>query len=215
MENALEKFAEDLFLFLTSEVKNGKSLLVKKHSENLKVLGDFSFPNTVKSWHGILQPQHISNEPDVTLMKSIAKELSDIVEESKKWNLHVKKAREEKERVHVFLDRPKAIRVGLSESLQNCDLITREIKKNTSSVHCDPLCEENECLTSLRLQCLSKTMQNLYAISAECREKAPKVFLSYKSSSKSPDGKMVLCGTVLNAKTGAKESAVSADDFIR
>lgn len=215
MENALENFSEHLFFFLTSEVKNNKSLLVKKHSENLQVLGDFSFANTLKSWHGILKTSYTCNDADLCLMKAIGKELSELIEESKKWNLHVKKAKEEKGRVHVFLERPRAIRIGLAESLKNCQLISERILENTSSVHCDPLCEDRTCITSLRLHYLGKSVQNLYAISAECRLQAPKVFLSYKSSSKSPDGSMILCGTVLNAKTGAKENNVSADDFIR
>lgn len=214
LENALERFSEDVFQFVTGESKCWKTLLVKKHTENLNTAGDFSFPNTVKSWHDFLNLEQVSSAEQV-LMKYIGKTLENLVDESAKWSLQIQKATEHKARVHMFLFRPKAIQIGLLEATKNIDLISLKMEKNTSPVVCDPLCDDMSCVTSLRLKCLSKSIQNLYALCKECNEKAPKVFVTAKSSSRSDGSKIILCGTVLNAKTGVKETQINADDFIR
>lgn len=48
LENVLEKFIDNLFLFITGKKKPNGCLLVKKHSDNLNTHGDISFPNTPK-----------------------------------------------------------------------------------------------------------------------------------------------------------------------
>lgn len=215
LENASERFSEDVFQFVTGNTKSWKTLLVKKHTENLNTVGDFSFPTTVKSWHEFLNLEHISDSAGVDLMKCIGKTPDYLVDESTKWSLQVQKVTEMKGRVHMFLSRPKAIQIGLFEATKNIDLISHKMQENTSSVICDPLCDNMTCITSLRLKYLSKSIQNLYALSVQLNENAPKVFLTAKSSSKSDGSNIIVCGTVLNTKTGAKETQINADDFIR
>lgn len=214
LENSLERFSEDVFQFITGETKCEKTLLVKKHTENLNTVGDFSFPNTVKSWNEFLNLEQ-SDGAEEDVMKCIGKTLENLVDESTKWSLKIQKATEIKGRVHMFLSRPKTIQIGLYEGLKNIDLISHKLQENTSSVVCDPLCDDMKCVTSLRLKYLSKSIQNLYALSIQRNEKAPKIFVTAKSSSKNHGSDIILCGTVLNAKTGAKETQINADDFIR
>lgn len=212
LENALERFSADVFQFVTGDIKIWKTLLVKKHTENLKILGDFSFPNTVKSWEDFL---NFERGEENNLMKSIEKTLQNLVEESTKWSLEIQTLIEQKGRVHMFLNRPIAIRIGLLEGTRNIDLISHKIQENISPVVCDPRCANMNCITSLRLKYLIKSIQNLYALSIEPNEKAPRVFLTAKSTSKSYGSTIILCGTVLNATTGARETKINAEDFIR
>ncbi|XP_049872755.1 DALR anticodon-binding domain-containing protein 3 [Pectinophora gossypiella] len=215
LENALEIFSGKVFEFITNENRIKRDLLVKKHSEHLQVLGDFSFPNTLKSWRGVLNSTRVTNECDNNLLKSIGKKPEVLVEESQKWVLKVKNVKEVNDRIHLFLVRPIAIRVGLTDGLKNKYLISQKIDEGTSKVQLDPLCEDTKCITSLRLKHLTKSIQNLYTLSEECGEKAPSIVVSSKSTSRSDDGQMILCGTVLNSKTGVKECAVTADNFIK
>lgn len=215
LEDALERFSEDVFHFVAGVNKSGKTLLVKKHTDNLNTVGDFSFPNTVKSWHGILNLEQISDSTGEDLMSCIGKTLENLVDESSKWSLQIQKAIVHKARVHMFLFRPIAIQSGLLEAAKNIDLISLKMQEITSSVVCDPICDDLKCITSLRLKYLSKSIQNLYALNIERTEKAPKMFVTAKSSSKREGSEIILCGTVLNAKNSAKESQISGDDFIR
>lgn len=215
LENSLEKFSEAVFQFVTKETKSGKTLLVKKHTENVNTVGDFSFPYTVKPWHGFLNLEQISDISGEDLMKCIGKTEENLVEESKKWSLQIEKVIVQKGRVHMFLSRPKAIHIGLLEATKNIILISHKMQENTSPVVCDPLCDDVKNITSLRLRYLSKSIQNLYTLTVQCNQKAPKVFVTAKSSSKCDGSEIILCGTVLNAKTGAKETQISAYDFIR
>lgn len=215
LENALEKFSEEVFHFITKEIKKGKTLLVKKHTENLNKVGDFSFPNTIKSWHVFLNLEHISDNTGNDMMKCIGKTLENLVEESKKWSLQIQDVTEQKGRVHMFLMRSKAIHIGLLEATKNNVLILHELQKYISSVVYDPLCDDVKEVTSLRVRYLSKSIQNLYTLSVECNQKAPKVFVTAKSSSKCDRSQIILSGAVLNGRTGAKETHISGDDFIR
>lgn len=215
LEDSLERFSEDVFQFIAGVNKSGKTLLVKKHTDNLNTVGDFSFPNTMKSWHGILNLEQISDSTGEDLMSCIGKTLENLVDESSKWPLQIQKAIVHKARVHMFLFRPKAIQSGLLEAANNIDLISLKMQEITSSVVCDPRCDDMKGITSLRLKYLSKSIQNLYALNIERTETAPKVFVTAKSSSKSEGSEIILCGTVLNAKTSAKETQISGDDFIR
>lgn len=213
LENALERFSGDVFQFVTGDIKIWKTLLVKKHTENLNRVGDFSFPNTVNSWLDFLNFEPISNKME--LMKCIEKTLENLVDESTKWSLQIQKVIEQKSRVHIFLTRPKAIHVGLLEATKNIDLISHLMQENLSPVVCDPRCDKSNCITSLRLKYLSKAIQNLYALNIERNENMPKVFVTSKSSSKCKGSAIILCATVLNAKTNSKETEINADDFIR
>lgn len=215
IENALEIFSEHIFSSLTGGGggKSARGLLVKKHSENLETHGDFSFPNSVKSWHKHLKDNEYSSNGDVTLLQCIGKNINYLVEESIYWNLRVKNVKEGAGRANLFLDRPWAITVGLSEALRNSVVITQRIETKNTSVSTDPLCEKTNCLTSLRVKYLSKVIKNLCAICG----KSPQVLVTSRSTSKSSEcqRRVFLCEPVLNAKSGSKETAISSEDFIR
>lgn len=214
IKNALDQFSEDVFLFLTNKPKTGRNLLVKKHSENVHQHGEFSFPNTLKSWHDHLDAAGLTGTGDATLLSYIGKETSDISLASKNWALEVAKVKEDKGRIHMFLDRPKSISIGLLEALSyNIDL-SDEIRESTRKVSQDMACEDDS-LTSLRLKYLTKSIQNLYSIhSSRSKSSGSDVVVTSKSMRKVEKG-AVLCGAVLNAKTGAKETGIKADDYIR
>ncbi|KOB65470.1 DARL anticodon-binding domain-containing protein, partial [Operophtera brumata] len=190
---------------------SARGLLVKKHSENLQTHGDFSFPNSVKSWHEHLKGNEYSSNGDVTLLHCIGKNLNDLIEESVRWNLRVKSVKEAAGRVYLFLDRPLAITVGLSEALRNIVLISQLLEAKNTSVITDPLCEQTNCLTSLRVKYLSNVIKNLCTIYG----KSPEVLVSSRSSCKGSETRVFVCESVLNAKSGSKETAISSEDFIR
>lgn len=215
--NLLDEFTDDVFQFLTSKPKIGKSLLVKKHSENVQIHGDFSFPNTLKSWHEYIDLEGSSVEADATLLTHIGKEVTDLISESKNWRFEVAKVKHSKGRVHMFLDRLKSIPVGLAGAFDYNEEITKRIGVSKDIVYLDSDCEDNS-LTSLRLKYLTKSIENLYSLYATAKERSESVLpvhVTSKSSFKSDDGHTVLCGVVLNAKTGAKEINIKADDYIR
>lgn len=211
IDNELDRLTESLFLFLTGQKKDQRSLLVKKHNENLQTHGDFSFPNSVKSWHEYAICDQVVDKENATILQVIGKECADIVEESKKWDLSVNKVTEEKGRIYLFLDRPRTIRVGLSQGLRNNAVLLQKIREGTSSVHLDPWCEEQCDLTSLRTKYVCNVIKNLCALS---KVSSP-IFVTSKSTSKSEGSHRVLCGTVLNSKSGAKETNITAEEYIR
>ncbi|KAJ2950913.1 hypothetical protein O0L34_g5282 [Tuta absoluta] len=215
LEIALERFSDNIFVFLSGSSPKRKGLLVKKHSEHLQTLGDFSYPNSVKSWHEFIYTDHILLNSDETLIKNIGKTSEDLIEQSKKWELQVKNVKEVKNRVHVFLLRPTAIRVGLMQATRNNNIILQQIAQENTKVRLDPLCEDEKNITSLRLKYLTNSIQNLYMLNNECRIREADVFITSKSSSKSDEAHVILCGTVLNSKTGAKEFTLTAEDFIK
>uniref|UniRef100_A0A2A4K828 DALR anticodon binding domain-containing protein n=1 Tax=Heliothis virescens TaxID=7102 RepID=A0A2A4K828_HELVI len=211
IENALESFAESLFLYLSGQPKDARSLLVKKHQDNLQTHGDFSFPNSVKSWHEFAICDEVVNKEDTTLMQVIGKECGDIVEESINWTLQVNKVKEDNGRIYLFLERPKTICVGLSEALRNIAVLAQQLHEGVSEVHLDPGCEEQCDITSLRAKYVCSVIRNLCALN----KVDSKIFVTTKSSSNREGCHRVLCGTVLNSKTGAKETEINADGYIR
>lgn len=189
-------------------------MLVKRHSENLQTFGDYSFPDTLKSWH-----QHVriaEGNTETSLLKHIGKAKEDIIEESKQWPLQIATIKEEKGRLHLFLCRPKAITHGLTESIINITMLTENLHKNSVQVLCDQNSEENKDLTSLRLKYLTKAVKNMYEACKSATTGSTKILVTSKSSNKaSEDTGVVLCGTVLNAKTGTKETTIDGNEYIR
>lgn len=213
IESALDNFSDKLFLYLTGKSKDPRSLLVKKHNENFHTHGDYSFPNTLKSWHEYVN-YYCGQETDHetrTLLQAIGRECKDIINESKKWELAVQRAKEEKGRIYLFLDRPKAIRAGLAEGLRNNAVLIHELNESVSEVQLDPCCVKESDLTSLRAKYVCNVVKNLCALS---KVNSP-VMVTSKSSTTCEGCHKVLCGTVLNSKSGAKEVNIRADDFIR
>ncbi|XP_028167348.1 DALR anticodon-binding domain-containing protein 3 [Ostrinia furnacalis] len=216
VENVLDAFTDDVFQFLTKKPKLARNLLVKKHSENLQTQGDFSFPDTLKSWHEHIDLQGLQVDADGALMSCIGKEATDLITESKNWRLEVAKVTNVNGRVHMFLDRLKSIPVGLAEALEYNNELIKRISDSTNKVRLDSD-SDDDSLTSLRLKYLTKSIDNLYSIHAKASERTDSVsvIVTSKSTFKSGTGHAVLCGVVLNAKTGAKEVNIKADDFIR
>ncbi|KAI8421467.1 hypothetical protein MSG28_009523 [Choristoneura fumiferana] len=211
IQNSLETFADNVFFFLTGETRGSKGLLVKKHSESVNIHGEFSFPLTVKSWHGLIDSSKLSVDESNNLMTCIGKTTEELIKESQNWNLQINKVKERKGRIHIFLDRIISIRTGMIEALKNNELITSRLDGTLNSVSCESLCNDN-CMSSFRLRHFAETIQNLCAISGNTL----KIFVSGKSSCICPDGsKMVLCGAVVNAKTGSKEKSITGDEFVR
>ncbi|CAG9787932.1 unnamed protein product [Diatraea saccharalis] len=213
IENVLNDFLNDIYLYLTGESNVQKGLLVKKHSENLQRHGEFSFPNSIKSWH---QFKKLSGCEDssLTLLKYLQKDDSDFVNESKDWHLELIKVKQDKGRIYMFLNRPKSIIIGLRDALNNNNTISRIIKEHTGLVTCDHKSEDDNCLTSLRLKYLAVAVDRLYRIFAKGKD-CPNVFITLSSLQMKEVSHSVLCGTVLNATTGGKEISIKADDYIR
>ncbi|CAG4929035.1 unnamed protein product [Colias eurytheme] len=213
LEDDLNLFISNIYTFLFNEEKEISGLLVKKHSVQLKTQGDFSFPNTVKSWVEILDGINLQND-DEGLLKRLHKDSDSLLQASQSWTLPIRKAIEIKDRVHIFLERRKAIEVGLTHSFTNNERIHNGVNKGDILVESDSN-ENTKCITSLRVNYTTKVINNLCAISNKCSELKPKLFVTSKSSVKLEDSKIVLCGTVINCKTGAKETTITAEDFIR
>ncbi|CAB3254319.1 unnamed protein product [Arctia plantaginis] len=210
VENALNRFTKNIIFCLTGEQTDVKGLLVKRHIENLQTHGDFSFPNSVKSWHDFVICDQVSDKENITFLEAINKNPEDIVEASKNWGLPVCKVKVEKARIYLFLQRSLAIPVGLLEALRNNSNISLRILRKCSTVHLDPLCEDNNDITSLRTKYVKNVIENICAV----HNLNSSVFVTCKSTSKREGYSRVLCGTVLNAKTCAKETIIVADDFI-
>ncbi|CAH0587123.1 unnamed protein product [Chrysodeixis includens] len=210
LESALEQFIGNVFFFLTAEAKDPSSLLVKKHNENLETHGDFSFPSSVKSWYRYGMCDQLKIQNDTSILRVIAKTPPDIVEDSETWKLHVRKANEENGRVYLFLERPHAIRVGLLESLRNKEIILEILREwlLSSEVICP---EDSHDLTTLRANYLCNVIRNLCALSGVKH----RIVVTTKSTFKQDGYQTVLCGTVLNSKSGAKETNITAEEFIR
>lgn len=213
IQNSLQTFTDNVFFFLTGETRGSKGLLIKKHSERVNIHGEFSFPITVKSWHGIIDSSKLSVDEYESddLLTRIGKNTVELIEESQNWKLRINKIRERKGRIHIFLDRIISIRTGMVEALNNNEFITSRLHEKFDSVSCDPLCNDNS-MSSFRLKHYAETIKKMCAISGD----TPKIFVSSKSSSICPDGsKMVLCGAVVNSKTGSKENSITGDEFVR
>ncbi|XP_022827768.1 uncharacterized protein LOC111357361 isoform X3 [Spodoptera litura] len=211
IESALNNFSDKLFLYLTGKSKDPRSLLVKKHNENFHTHGDYSFPNSLKSWHEYVDCDQEADHETLTLLQAIGKECKDIINESKKWDLAVQKAKEEKGRIYLFLDRPKAIRAGLAEGLRNNAELSEKLNESASEVQLDTSCDKESDLTSLRAKYVCNVVKKLCTLS---NVNSP-VIVTSKSSTTCEGCHRVLCGTVLNSKTGAKEVTIRAEDFIR
>ncbi|KAJ8716457.1 hypothetical protein PYW07_003084 [Mythimna separata] len=87
----------------------------------------------------------------------------------------------------------------------------KKIREESSVVQLDPCCKDQCDLTSLRAKYVCNVIKNLCALN---NVNTP-IFVTSKSSSRSEGSHRVLCGTVLNSKLGAKETDISAEDFIR
>lgn len=211
IHNELENLSSNIYRFLNID-KEVKGLLVKKHSNNLETLGDISFSNTVKSWNEFLNSEVLQNDNE-TLLQYLKKDVETLLQESKSWVLPIKKITEIKDRVHIFLERPPAVKISLLQSFVINEYILKRVNKNISLVESEAV--NSSCITSLRLSYLVKVIRNLYALDKKCADIKPKVYVTTRSTCKCEDSRVILCGAVLNANTGLKENTITADELIR
>ncbi|CAK1585146.1 unnamed protein product [Parnassius mnemosyne] len=215
LEDPVFIITRNIYQFLIGNYEDIKGMLVKKHSVNLQTQGEFSFPNTVKSWHEYINTNTNSELKDFTLLNSIGKETMDIIITSQEWVIPIIDAKKIKDRIHIFLDRNRGVKVGLTSAIQNNNSISNKLSGNTFFSLVDKLCE-GSCITSLRLKCLSDVINHLLVINSTHLPQASNIVLTSKSSNqKNYEGRLVLCGTVLNANTSVKENALNGEDFIR
>lgn len=220
VQDVLETFVQNLYRYLVETKEFSVGLLVKKHSNNLRTQGDYSFLNIAKAWQDFFREQLQCS--DVTLLRYVNKNIADLLSESKDWLIPIVKALEVKDRIHLFLDRPTAIRVALQKGTHNEAVVSQIIDTDTTVVKIDPYCEDSDSLTFLRLKCLSEVIKKLYLISSYPEIQSLIILVTWRSGYKylgDPlslyDILFVHCGTVLNAKTGLKENSVRASDYIR
>lgn len=213
LEDNFNILTRDLYRFIIGSDKEIKGMLIKKHSFDLANQGEFSFPSTVQSWHGCLNVNQ-SEINGYSLLTYIGKEITDIIDESRKWVLSIKKAIEIKDRIHLFLNRNHAIKVGLANSTLNNSLVIQALGSKTLYAHIDPHCG-GHCTTSLRLECMKNVINNLMAIHSIDSRELLNIIITSKSQKKDNSTKLILCGAVLNAKTNVKETNLSGEDFVR
>ncbi|CAH2085005.1 unnamed protein product [Euphydryas editha] len=205
-------FITNLYIYLLGEKKHISGLLIKKHTGNLQQQGDFSFPNTVKSWQEFLNCDLLQNDLKVSLLQCIKKDLTNLIETSQNWDIPIVKATELNERIHLHIDRFKAVQVCFHNASVNDEFVLRRLGETTNVINLDPSCEETSCVTYLRLKILLKVVQNLYLLNVY--PEATDIIVTWKSRTNKLTNKTVFCGTVLNAKTGSKENAITANEYI-
>ncbi|XP_072932485.1 DALR anticodon-binding domain-containing protein 3-like isoform X1 [Epargyreus clarus] len=209
----LRQFVKNVYQFLIGNDGPSGSGLIVKHMGTQEKDGDYSFPNTIKPWweHLIIKE---GKSTECTFLQYINKDVQTLVSESKYWDISIARAMVVGDRVHLFLNRASAILIGLLNAIETHHMIAQCFTIKPSSVELDPLCDHSRDVTSMRVKRLAKVIENLYAISAKCREWSPQIFVTTKSTSKKADSRVIYCGPVLNAKTGVKETSVSGDELI-
>ncbi|XP_041979820.1 DALR anticodon-binding domain-containing protein 3 [Aricia agestis] len=204
LNDDISEFITNLYLYLINK-RDVNALLVKKHTSNFKTHGDLSFVNTVKSWQEYLNVRHTEQN---NFLKYLNKTTGDIVENSQSWKIIITKCTEINDRVYMHLNRPIAIYIGLKSAINNNLQLASLITTNDKcKVSLDSKCLDTS-VTSLRAKYLTSVVENLCCIFSIDQE----LMVTTKSGSNSND---VFVGTVLNAKTCSKETAISADEFIR
>lgn len=213
MDDPVAQFSAEIFTYLTGkQLITSTTIPIKRHTENLHTYGDFSFVNSSKSWH-----DHLQNVPESeeTLMELLSKTNQDLLNQSAQWLFKISRVTEDKgkERICLYLDRPLCIKIGVKSALNNHLRVTQRLSQEIDCVNVDPMCIDKADITSLRLQHLAECIRNLCTV---CLESPPCIFVSFKSSSKCKDGVLpVLCGPVINTKSGVKEVQIKADDYLR
>lgn len=212
LRDDITDFISALYKYLVGRDEYLPGLLVKKHSSNLQTHGDFSFPNSAKSWQEFLQCEQLQNL-DCSLLKCINKDVTNLIETSQNWEISIVKAIELKDRIHLHVDRLKCIQACCQSVSYNNDYIIKRINVDTNVVTLDYSCKETNSITYLRLKVLRDVVKNLYLINFHPQN--INILLTWRSKSEIKDSNIVFCGAVLNAKSGTKENTITADEYIR
>lgn len=207
-------FCESLSKFITGNNIINRSI-IKKHNEHLLKNGDFSLPNSLKFWsqQEFVKCSKRKTADKSTLLDYIGKDINDFIRESEHWCLQICKIALRLEYLHFYLDRRKAIGQFLLNGETNCKRVKEILQTPIHNVLLDNYCNQSTDLTSLRVMIVKEAVENLYKIS---KSNDAVVYITGKSTNKGPEGCYnVLCGSVLNTKTGNKETSLSADDYIK
>lgn len=213
MKDILGIFINNIFYYITG--KNvSKGSLIKKHSEKLETNGDLSFPYTSKSWH-----EHKSNFvkhiEDADILKCLGKSIQDLKNESLQWCLSISEITMQADRYFIYLNRIKTIEQCLLIEENNCNLLFNKLQNSIGNVICDTYCEQSNSLTALRVRCIKKAIENLCNVILTNYSSYPLIFVTNKTSNLPQNYHLVLCGSVLNAKTGTKEKIICSNKYIQ
>ncbi|KAL4705483.1 hypothetical protein ACJJTC_017343, partial [Scirpophaga incertulas] len=218
IENSLKEFSNNLIFFICGKNQVNRGMLVKKHSEHFDHYGEFSFPLSIKSWHYYLSCDNgsiIGFDRGKTVLDFIGKVPNDLIKESSLWRLQILKVFAENDRLYLFLDRSQSLRIALSEALNNNSQLNLKMGKSTGRVLSDNNAEDDQSITSLRRDYLLKSVDNLIPIVEDRISHNYTIVVSSRSAQYQNGQCLMLCGAVLNAKSGAKETKIKADDYIR
>ncbi|XP_034829416.1 DALR anticodon-binding domain-containing protein 3 [Maniola hyperantus] len=218
LQDDLRNFEQNLYKYLVAEEEYIMGLLVKKHSSNMQTLGDFSFLNAAKPWQEFLYPEQMERL-DETLLKCVNKDIADLVNTSKDWPIPIVKAVEIKDRIHLFIDRQKSIRLGFQNATNNIAVLLQSMSMDTTVVKIDPYCNDSNCLAFLRLKCLREVLKNLYLIHTYPKIQNLIIVVTWRSEcdnyQRDTHVHSIFSGPVLNARTGLKEETITATEFIK
>ncbi|XP_045769301.1 DALR anticodon-binding domain-containing protein 3 [Maniola jurtina] len=218
LKDDLQNFEQNLYKYLVAEEECTMGLLVKKHSSNLQTKGDFSFLNAAKPWQEFLFPEQ-TERLNETLLKCVNKDIAGLIDTSKDWPIPIVKAEEVKDRIHLFIDRQKSIRLGFQNATNNIAVLLQRISIDTPVIKIDPYCENSNSLAFLRLKCLKEVLKNLYLIHTYPKEQNLIIVVTWRSECDhyQPYSNVhyIFCGPVLNNQTGLKEKTITASEFIK
>lgn len=214
-EDLIDSFITSLFQLITNSNNKPRGGLIKRHFDNLESHGEFSIPLTLKQWQGVIGKFKFLKQEE-SILNYCGKTVTDIITGSESWCFTILNINKDVERLYIHLDRRKAILCSLINWEENSKLFLDKMELNFQNILCESVNELSNDLTSLRLKYLKKVVENLYVITCNEGENKKRIYISSKSTSKGPEGShFVLCGAVLNAKTGLKEHTISADDYIK
>lgn len=208
--DCLLTFTSNIYRYLVNEEENVPGLLIKRHTVNLKSQGDFSFPNKTQCWQEFLEVEQVQNK-NTNLLKCINKDIKSMTDVSQAWEIPISKCTEIKDRVHIFFNRSKAINIGLTIACKNNLNILKQICNDAVNVELDLRCSASDSITDLRSKYVLEVIRNLCALESSNN---PKIVVTSKLLPEEL-ATAVFVGTVLNARTGTKESTIKAEEFVR
>ena len=212
LRDEVKTIKNDIFNYLVGKKNCVCGLLVKKHDTNIQTHGDFSFPNTPNSWQEFLNHDLLQNF-DGTLLQYINKDVTNLIETSNNWYIPIARAVELKGRVILHIDRLKSIQICFPNAIYNNNLILDRLNTDTKEINFQDGYKNINCITYLRLKLLTDVVKNLYLINIY--PKKAKIVISWNNRLQVEDTRIVFCGPVLNGTSGAMETNISSEEYIR
>ncbi|CAH0552907.1 unnamed protein product [Brassicogethes aeneus] len=215
----LEDFISNLSKYLIGDTPNNSNI-IRKHTRNLDVLGDISFPLNLKNWHNLLDSSKVVKEgtifDNLNHNKSWNNQLEDLKKASEEWRLHIFKFKKIKNDLHIFLLKHKVFAHTLPQVFNCGDSYGSSaiIKRNINVIVDADVHKTNETkdLTQLRITILHNTLNNLVKY---CEDKNTDGECSvYLSSKHVANPNCIICGPILN-KDNMKDTETTAEDIFR